>query len=371
MSELPQPISHPPVVDSLPEPRRGPSPKRSVFIPATVALAIGTIFVTIFLAAFHAPEPHGLGIGIVTDGQTETTEKEISESADGTFSFALYATLEDARSAVENREVLGAFGTTDGTADLLYAGANGPAVTGTLQSIFGPVAKLSGTQLVMTDVAPSSAGDTRGLSIFYAGFGIVLAGYLFGLVSYQMAPRLLFRLRVLSVAAFSIIGGAVTTAIAGSVGFNALPGNLAAIGGISMLLAAAVSCATLLLMRVGGPLGTVLASAILLILGNASGGGTLPIAFLPEWLQPLSHVLPVGIGIRALQGVSYFNYDGFGLGLSLLAVWAVGSLSMVYIMDRLSVRSMSGRSTAPRHALVMSESKTTPNRAIDTNLSDA
>ncbi|MFF3917011.1 hypothetical protein ACFYZB_26670 [Streptomyces sp. NPDC001852] len=49
--------------------------------------------------------------------------------------------------------------------------------------------------------------DTRGLSIFYASFGLILAGYLFGQVTYQVAPRLAFSQRLLSLTVFSPAGG--------------------------------------------------------------------------------------------------------------------------------------------------------------------
>ncbi len=48
------------------------------------------------------------------------------------------------------------------------------------------------------DILPLSKGDSRGLSVFYASFGLVLAGFLFGQMTYQLAPRLSFRQRVVS-----------------------------------------------------------------------------------------------------------------------------------------------------------------------------
>lgn len=251
--------------------------------------------------------------------------------APGTIAFTGYASAAAAQDAIEHREVYGAYViAADGTsAHLLYAAANGPAVAGTLEGLFGTVAQHSEATLNSQDVVPASRGDTCGLSIFYAGFGLVLAGYLVGLISSRIAPRLQLRWRLVTLIAFSVLGGVTVSLIAGNAGFNALPGNLATVMVVTIHLAMAVGSATLLLMRVGGPVGTLLASSILLILGNATSGGTLPPAYLPDWLRPLSEILPVGLGVRALQGASCFGGDGYLRGIILLIVCTLGSIGVV------------------------------------------
>ena len=187
------------------------SPKK-IAIPAMVGLLIGTVFVSIFLAAFHAPRTHDLPIGVVgTAARTAAAETMLPPDA---VAITRYATDDAARKAIEEREVYGAYsvGPDGRTARLLYAGANGPAVTATLQAMF------PGPDVQLIDVRPTSPGDTRGLSIFYAGFGLVLAGFLFGLISYQMAPRLPLRMRLLSLGSFAAAAGATVTLIAGHIG---------------------------------------------------------------------------------------------------------------------------------------------------------
>ncbi|MER6918170.1 ABC transporter permease [Streptomyces spiralis] len=345
----PERATHHSLGDDAPAPTtRGSSTRKAVLVPTMVGLVIGTLFVTIFLAAFHTPEPHGLPVGIVgSTSQVEAVEQKLVTNSPGRVAFTHYASVDAAQDAVEHRQVYGAYIVSgDGASTrLLYAGANGPAVTNTLQGIFGTVAQSSQATLGSQDVAPTSSGDTRGLSIFYSGFGLVLAGYLFGLVSSQMAPRLPLRRRLLSLTAFSTASGITVALTAGGTGFNALPGNLAAIMAVMILMAMAVGSATLLIMRVAGPAGTLLASLILLILGNATSGGTLPPAYLPDWLRPLSEILPVGLGVRALQGVSYFGGDGYLRGIVLLTVWALGSVAVLWVLDRAAARRHGGPST--------------------------
>lgn len=331
--------------------RHGPGTRQAVLAPLMAGLVIGILFVAVFLAAFHAPEPRNLPVGIVGPTQNvETVERTLQGTAPGAIALTTYPTAAAARNAVEHRDIYGAYViTNDGArADLLEAGANGPAVANTLNNVFRNVATASQTPLTTHDVTPTSAGDTRGLSTFYASFGLVLAGYLFGIASHQIAPRLPMRLRLASLTAFSALGGTATALIAGTTGFNALPGNLLAIAAVTTLLAMSVGAATLLIMRAAGSAATLLAPALLLILGNATSGGTLPPEYLPSLLRPLSGLLPVGLGVRALQGTSYFHGDGYLRGITLLTVWVLTSVGLILVLNRATARRASTSPAAVR-----------------------
>ncbi|MGW0086252.1 ABC transporter permease [Streptomyces sp. NPDC003393] len=330
--------------------RHGPSTRQAVLTPIMVGLIIGTLFVAVFLAAFHAPEPRNLPVGIVGPTQNvETVERTLQATTPGAITLTTYPTAAAARNAVEHRHIYGAYViTSDGArASLLEAGANGPAVTSTLHDVFRSVATASQTPLTTHDVTPTSAGDTRGLSTFYASFGLVLAGYLFGVASHQMAPRLSTRLRLASLTAFSAVGGTTTALIVGTTGFNALPGNLLAVAAVTTLLAMSVGAATLLIMRAAGSAATLLAPALLLILGNATSGGTLPPEYLPSLLRPLSGLLPVGLGVRALQGTSYFHGAGYLRGITVLTVWVLTSMGLILVLNRATARRATASPATP------------------------
>ncbi|MFG2725650.1 ABC transporter permease [Streptomyces canus] len=308
---------------------------KGVLMPVVIVLVIGSIFVSVYLAAFHAPKPHHLPVAVVgTAQQTGQIADGLERSMPGGFAVKRYADESAARHAVQDRTVYAAYVTGSGDSpELLYAGANGPSVTSTVSGAFSAVAKASGHPLVQTDVVPAAAGDTRSMSVFYAAFGVVLAGFLFGMMTYQMAPRLEYRWRMASLAFFSVLGGVIVALLTGSLGFDALPGPFLGLAGVIALMGAAVGSATMAMMRLFGRAGLPLASVVLLTLGNSTSGGTLPAAYLPGWLRPLSEILPVGVGVRAIQGLSHFDNDGLVQGIAILAAWTVLCAGLIYWRD--------------------------------------
>ncbi|WP_432182408.1 ABC transporter permease [Streptomyces sp. NBC_00063] len=333
-TEAPRHAHHPPVMDSAPA-QQGASGVKGVLLPVAIVLVIGSIFVSVFLAAFHSPKPHDLPVAVVgTTAQAEQVSAGLEHGLPGGFEVKHYADATSARQAVQERDIYAAYVVDSRTsAELLYAGANAPSVTSTVTGAFTAVAQASGAHLDQHDVAPVAAGDSRGMSVFYAGFGIVLAGFLFGMMTYQIAPRLQYRWRMASLATFSTLGGIIVALITGSLGFAALPGPFVGIAGVIALMAAAVGGTTMAFMRLFGKAGMSLSSVILLTFGNATSGGTLPSTYLPGWLRPLSEVLPVGVGVRALQGLSHFNNDGLVIGIVVLAAWALVAAGALYLRD--------------------------------------
>ncbi|MEU5425678.1 ABC transporter permease [Streptomyces olivoreticuli] len=336
---------HSDIPDPAP-PRHPQGGLKGVLLPVAVVLAIGTIFVSVYLAAFHAPRPHDLPVAAVgTSHQADRLREGLDSGLPGGFDVRPYADERAARDAVEHRHVYAAYlpGTGHGDPKLLYAGANGPSVTGTLTGAFGPVAAAGGHRLAQEDVLPASAGDTRGLSIFYAAFGLVLAGYLFGMMTYQAAPVLRFRQRMASLALFGVLGGIIIALVAGDTGFGALPGSFVGIAGTIALMAMAAGGATMVFIKWAGAAGAGLASVVLLTLGNSTSGGVMPAPYLPGWLHPLSEVLPVAAGVRALQGLAYFHNDGLGRGIAVLVVWIVACAGLLHLRDARDAR----KRTAP------------------------
>jgi hypothetical protein len=304
---------------------------RGVLVPALVATVIGLAFVVVFLDAFHAPVPHALPVGVVgTAAQVDQVRGALDPEQ---FAVRDLAGEAAARTAVLHRDVYGAF-LPGPPSRLLTAGANGQGVTQTLTQAFTPVA---GGQLDQQDLRPLAPGDTRGLGIFYGAFGVVLGGFLFGITSYQAAPQLPLRWRVVSIVLFAAASGALV-AWAADVLYAAVPAGWGTVAVLVGLLALAVAAPSALVLRTIGSAGTFVTSLGLVILGNATSTGNLPAEYLPPWLHPLAELLPPGVAVRALRGATYFAGDGVTRAYWVLGLWAAVPLVLIAVLDALGRR---------------------------------
>ncbi|MGY1649863.1 hypothetical protein [Geodermatophilus sp. SYSU D01119] len=311
---------------------------RGIGLPAVVAVAIGLLLVVVYLAAFPAAEPHGLPVGVT--GPADVVA-DVRAGVEGSRPGALALTgLPDAavaERAVTSGDVVAAL-VLDGPPRLLVAGAHGQPVTQDLTGILGPVvAERAGGQPAVTDLAPLAEGDRRGRAIDHTAFGVVLGGFLFGITSYQAAPKLRLRLRLLSAVLFAVAAGLLGALLSVTLS-GALPAGFWPVAGIVALLALACGSAAALALRLLGGAGTFVATAVLLTLGAATSTGSFPAQYLPGWLEPLASVLPPGVAVRALRGLAYLGGDGAGRAVWVLGLWCVVPLVMVAAADAVARR---------------------------------
>jgi hypothetical protein len=320
---------------------------RGALVPLVVGLLIGPIFAAVYLAAFHAPVPHELPVAVVGSAQVVSSVTQKSSENGDPFAVVEESSRVDAVHAVLNRDVYGALVVATGKTELIVAGANGPSVTQTLQGAFTPLASAVGTTLEVTDVKPLPAGDSRGLSVFYAAFGIVLGAFLFGLTIMGVGRQLPHFWRAGSAVIFSLLAGLVVAWLVDPV-FGALPGPYLLTAGVIAMLGLAIAASTAMLMRVFGAAGTFVSSIVLLTLGNATSTGILPAQFLPTWLEPLTEILPVGVAVRALRGGAYFNNDGVATAFIVLGIWIILSAAIFGLLHEFQARrSRRASATAP------------------------
>jgi hypothetical protein len=148
---------------------------------------------------------------------------------------------------------------------------------------------------------------------------------------------MLLRYRIVSVALFAVLSGALTAWLIDRV-FAAVPAGFFLVAGLVALLATACAATAALLFRVFGSAGQILTAIGLVIIGNATSTGQLPAEFLPPWMQPLPAVLPNGVTVRALRGALYFRDDGVAQAWFVLTAWTVVPLALIALLDALSRR---------------------------------
>ncbi|MEU5402424.1 ABC transporter permease [Streptomyces sp. NPDC005963] len=317
-------------------PPRNRSALATILLPVVLAVAIGSVFIGVYLSAFHAPVPRDLPVTVVGTATTaQTVQDRLDVRSPGGFRVEPMSDAATAREAVEHGDAFAAYvpdGPGSSGPHLLHAGAHGPAVSSILLDAFGQLAEDDGRELEPADLVPASADDTRGLSVFYTTFGLVLAGYLFGIMTFQLAPGISPARRLAGLAAFGGVGGVAVASIVAA--FGALPAPFIGVAGLVALVALAVGASTMVLVRGWGVVGSSLAAILFMTIGNATSGGSLPAEFLPEWLHPFSVALPVGVGVRAVNGLAYFHGDGVASGVAILVLWTAAGVTGLLLVER-------------------------------------
>jgi hypothetical protein len=310
----------------------GPGPVVAFVQPVAIGLLIALAFLLTYLAALHKPQPHHLPVGVLASpGAVAQLQRSLSTQAGDAVALRPAEDASLARHQVERGQLVAAYLPGQGQGQgsrLLLAGAQGTAVSQTVTGIFTHAAQSQSTKLQVDDVVPLSAEDPRGFSAFYVVFGVTLAGFIFGQTSHAYSRRLPLGQRLVQALVFAVLTGLASALIAGPL-LGVLPGSFAALAGILVLLALATALATMSLTALLGDVGIVVATLLLVTLGNATSGGVVPAWFLPGGFRQLSPALPPGAATQAMARVDYFDAAGVLGPVAVLAAWALGGLLLV------------------------------------------
>lgn len=295
-------------------------------------LALQLAFITSYIGAFHHPQPSGITLAVAAPA-APAAARQTARQLDGLpgkpLDTRVVANEAAARREIRNRDVDGALlvdpaGTTD---RLLMASGAGASLSQALTEIVGRAEESQGRGLRITDVAPAARGDARGLSSFYLVVGWCVGGYLCAAILAISAgarpansARAVIRLGALLL--YSIAAGLLGAVIAGPV-LGALPGSIWALWGLGTLVVFAVGSITLAFQGLAGVVGIGLAILLVVVLGNPSAGGAYPYPLLPPFWRDIGPALPPGAGTYAARSIAYFQGNGAGGPMLILAAWAV------------------------------------------------
>jgi hypothetical protein len=162
-------------------------------------------------------------------------------------------------------------------------------------------------------------------------FGVSLAGFIFGQTSHTYSRRLPLGRRLVQALLFAVLAGLAGALLAGPL-LGVLPGPVLALAGVLVLLGLATALATMSLTALLGDAGVVVATLLLVILGNATSGGVVAASFLPGGYRQLSPLLPPGAAITALRRVDYFGSVAVLGPVVVLAAWALGALLLLAVV---------------------------------------
>ena len=188
---------------------------------------------------------------------------------------------------------------------LYIDGASGPSLASALEAEFGAAAHKTSAHLAISDVRPLPASDPRGIGTFLLGIGWVIGGYLgMMLLSRTLGARTRSR-RGAVVLLGCVLGYSVLSAVAGVALLDPVmgvltgsPGQLIGAGTLIVFTVSTFTAALMSLLRMPG---LIIAIGTLVILGNPTSGGSLPVQMMAGGWRFLAQVLPTNAGVSFIR----------------------------------------------------------------------
>ncbi|MGI8715173.1 MAG: DUF3533 domain-containing protein [Solirubrobacteraceae bacterium] len=303
---------------------------------AAVALAgafvIAMLFMASYVGALHNPlrTPHRLAMAVAgpprVAGQYRAALR--STGGGGVFAVRTEPSLPAARTAVLDHDVYGALvPAPQGATRLIVADASGPNVADQLAARLTRGFQARRQRLTVQHVAKLPAGDSEGISSFYAGVSWVFGGYLGAIVLGVLAGAATSRLRwatlrVGGLGVYAIACGALGAVILGPA-FGALTGHFLALWAVGTLIVFAVAVITSGLQGLLGYIGTGIALLLFLVASNPSAGGAVVFPALPGFWRTIGPLLPTGAGTTLVRNTVYFGAHHLAPALWVLGIYAL------------------------------------------------
>jgi hypothetical protein len=315
------------------EPGRSPSRNPGALI---AVIAVPVIFaVTILTFAWPAArlKPRDLPLGLAGPAQaTKPIEQRLAQQS-GAYDVHRYADEQQARDAIENRDVYGAIVASPSGLKLLTASAASPTFAGMIERSFAEpqieaALKSAGKPLPQVeDVVPADSDDPRGSVLNSLVLPLVLSSVI-------TAALLTLKGRPGRLEAAALI---VAASLGGLVGIAMVQSWLSAFGG-PWLVNAGVLCLTMLaiastlvgLSSLLGHAGLALGGLTMVLVANPWSGISSAPELLPQPIGLIGQLLPPGAGGNLLRSTAYFDGAGSGWHLAVLVGWAAFGFSAIY-----------------------------------------
>jgi hypothetical protein len=312
------------------------SSSKSEHRPPAAAILVVPLVVALVLSLFAWPsanlEPRDLPVGVAGPKAATEPLSEGLASRPGAFDLHRYADEAEARSAIEDREVYGAFVATPSGPKILTASAASTAVT----QLLTHAAAEAGA-----DVEDVVTAGPRATALASSVLPLVIAGILIGVVGALATPRGLGRAGL--VVAGSVLTGLAATAIVQG-WLDVVEGDWVANAGVLSLTILAIASILAGLYAVVGKAGLAIGALTMIFVGNPfSGVGSAP-ELLPSPAGAIGQLLPPGAGGNLLRSTGFFDGAGASGHLTVLSIWVLAGLAL------LAAAELRGRRTAAAEA---------------------
>jgi hypothetical protein len=283
---------------------RRPSPAAILLIPLAVAVVL-----SLFAWPNARLEPREVPVGVAA---APAVEKQLGDA----FEVHRYASEAEAREAIEDREVYGAFVAGP---KVLVASAASPAIS---QALTHTASELEAPVVDVVAARPAGAGLAASV------LPMVLAGILTGALSAGLATSALRRAGL--VVAGSVLAGLTATAIIQS-WLDIIGGDWFVNAGVLSLAVLAISATVAGFEALMGKAGLALAAAAMILVGNPFSGVSTGPELLPEPAGAIGQLLPPGAGGNLLRSTGFFDGAAAGGHVAVLGAWVLLGFGALFV----------------------------------------
>ncbi len=302
-----------------------------VLVGLGVVLLVQGLFVVSYVGALHKPQPHNLPFGVVG-----TPAAALAAAVDKQLSLrtTTYTDKSAAARAIDRRSIYGALIADPSGTSLLVAPAASNAAAIALTNAFTKVAAAGGQKLTVVQVHPLADGDRVGIVPFLVVMALVVGGYLSATMATSLGGAAAIRRHAPILVVVAAIGALATYLLAGPILGGIPSGHFLELWGIFTFLMLAVAFAAAGLQTLFGTIGTLIVIIVFVVFGAPAAGGSVARPFLPSFWGTIGPFLPPGAGTTAVRNTIYFDGNGIGKSLIVLAAYLVAGAVVVFGIRR-------------------------------------
>ncbi len=327
---------------TMPSLTSGPRPKSDRVRYLTLAFfpfAMVVLMLSIMLGAMYQPTPREMPVTVVAASteQAEQTVAGLEQNMSGLFDLRTSDSIDDARAAVQDREIVAAFvlpSATSPTATIITNEAAGMSQQQVVQQTFEQVAAGMQLPLVVENIAPLPGSDTMGTVTLYVAMGWIMSGFMVVVVAGGAQPAAMVLRQIVPISAgWALFMPALLWVIADPI-TGAVDGHFLPLWGVGIVATFTTSMFTLALHRLFGLLSVIPAVGILMFIGVPASNGAMSVYMTPEIFKFLHGVLPMPAAVESVRSILYFGGDAVGTHLITFVIWGAVSLLFVVAFDR-------------------------------------
>jgi hypothetical protein len=313
------------------------TPIQQTLLISALAIVMGCLFVTAYSLALGDPVPHRIDAALIGNRTANSpTVNAVERVAHDKLVFHQYSSVPAALHSMDEQHIYAALNLTSSKPTLYVASAAGTSVARVLEGIYA-----IDPSVRVVDTHPVASDDPNGLDIFYLMLVTTVVGFSTVLQVRGQVPGLQLRHHLMFVLCLAFAGSLVLTLFDGPL-LNRPAGAYPEEWAILALQLLAVASFTSLMIDLVGRWAILPTWLFFVVLGNASSGGAVSPALLPQPFAILSQWLPSGAAVGSLRNAIYFRGYQHARPLVVLGVWAFGLFIWWQIVARRKGRATDG-----------------------------